>query len=46
MASSEIEKCLAYLGHLGLIYGAFDFVEDSNGKITFLNAILMDSFGG
>ena len=36
MASSEIEKCLAYLGHLGLIYGAFDLVEDSNGKITFL----------
>ncbi len=36
MASSEIEKCWAYLGHLGLIYGAFDFVEDSNGKITFL----------
>ena len=36
MPSSETDKCLAYLGHLGLVYGAFDFVEDRHGKITFL----------
>lgn len=30
------EKCLQYLGKLGLCFGAFDFVENSEGTITFL----------
>lgn len=36
MPQSETEKCVAFLEHLGLIYGAFDFVENNEGKITFL----------
>lgn len=30
------EKCLIFLGRLGLRYGAFDFIEDHEGKVTFL----------
>lgn len=30
------EKCLQYLGALGLKFGAFDFIEDHEGKVTFL----------
>lgn len=30
------EKCIEYLGHMGLKFGAFDFIEDHAGKITFL----------
>lgn len=30
------EQCLRYLGRFGLKYGAFDFIEDIDGKITFL----------
>ncbi len=30
------EKCAIFLGRLGLRYGAFDFIEDYEGKITFL----------
>lgn len=29
-------KCWKYLGALGLKFGAFDFIEDDSGKITFL----------
>ncbi len=36
MPQNEIGKCKAFLGHLGLVYGAFDFVENKEGKITFL----------
>ena len=36
LQQSEVSKCLAYLGHLGLNYGAFDLVENSEGKVTFL----------
>lgn len=33
----DIHKlCAKYLGHFGLTYGAFDFIEDADGKITFL----------
>lgn len=30
------EKCIQYLGHLGLHYGAFDLVERPDGHIIFL----------
>lgn len=30
------EKCIKYLGMFGLRYGAFDFIEDDDGRITFL----------
>ncbi len=30
------EKCIAYLGAFGLKFGAFDFIEDCDGMITFL----------
>jgi glutathione synthase/RimK-type ligase-like ATP-grasp enzyme len=30
------ERCLQYLGKIGLRYGAFDFIEDAEGKVTFL----------
>lgn len=30
------ERCIALLHHLGLRYGAFDFVEDPDGRIIFL----------
>ena len=33
---SEKKKCLAYLKKYGLRYGAFDFIESDDGKITFL----------
>jgi hypothetical protein len=36
MPQNEIDKCVAFLGRLGLVYGAFDFVENNDGKITFL----------
>jgi glutathione synthase/RimK-type ligase-like ATP-grasp enzyme len=32
----ETEKCISFLRHLGLVYGAFDFIENHDGKITFL----------
>jgi glutathione synthase/RimK-type ligase-like ATP-grasp enzyme len=39
--SEEIEddikqKCMQFLGQYGLKYGAFDFVEDNEGRTTFL----------
>lgn len=30
------EKCIQYLGAMGLRFGAFDFVEDHDGQIIFL----------
>jgi glutathione synthase/RimK-type ligase-like ATP-grasp enzyme len=36
MPKQEIKRCISFLGHLGLTYGTFDFVEDKDGKITFL----------
>ena len=30
------EKCLRFLGRFGLRFGAFDFVEDREGNVTFL----------
>lgn len=33
---TEKQKCFAFLHALGLKFGAFDFVEDANGRITFL----------
>lgn len=30
------EKCQRFLGHYGLKFGAFDFIESSDGSITFL----------
>jgi hypothetical protein len=30
------EKCFQYLGRFGLRFGAFDFIEGSDGKMTFL----------
>jgi|SRR5581483_6285331 len=32
----EKQKCLAFLGGLGLRYGTFDFVESPDGRLTFL----------
>lgn len=39
------EKCFKFLGHYGLKFGAFDFVEDSEGKITFLECNPNGQFG-
>lgn len=36
MLEIEISRCAEFLNRAGLIYGAFDFVEDYEGKITFL----------
>lgn len=38
------EKCIQFLGEYGLRYGAFDFVEDSEGKITFLECNPCDQY--
>lgn len=34
--AEQRERCFEYLGKFGLRFGAFDFVEDPEGKITFL----------
>lgn len=39
------EKCFDYLGRLGLGFGAFDFVEDDEGKITFLECNANGQYG-
>lgn len=36
MPGTNADRCVAFVKRLGLIYGAFDFVEDYDGKITFL----------
>ena len=33
---NQKEKCHIFLGKLGLRFGAFDFIEDDAGEITFL----------
>lgn len=33
---AQKEKCFQYLGKLGLKFGAFDFIEDEEGQIVFL----------
>lgn len=34
--SAYKEKCFQYLSAMGLQFGAFDFIEDNDGQITFL----------
>lgn len=36
LSDAIIEKCVRYLGKVGLLYGAFDFIEDNDGQLTFL----------
>lgn len=36
MPNEEVDRCINYLGRLGLTYGAFDFIENQDGQITFL----------
>lgn len=36
MPEIEIERCIEFLKQAGLTYGAFDFIEDEEGKIIFL----------
>lgn len=36
MPNDIIDKSLKFLGKVGLTYGAFDFIENSDGEITFL----------
>ncbi len=30
------EQCINFIGHLGLKFGAFDFIEDEDGNMTYL----------
>lgn len=39
------EKCFKYLDEFGLNFGAFDFIEDSGGKITFLECNAHGQYG-
>lgn len=39
------EKCFKYLGELGLRFGTFDFIEDEDGKITFLECNANGQYG-
>jgi glutathione synthase/RimK-type ligase-like ATP-grasp enzyme len=39
------KKCLRYLKKMGLKFGAFDFVEDEDGKITFLECNSNGQYG-
>lgn len=39
------EKCLRFLGRCGLRFGAFDFVEDNDGNVTFLECNTNGQFG-
>ncbi|MDZ7786260.1 MAG: hypothetical protein U5L95_04025 [Candidatus Saccharibacteria bacterium] len=36
LPDKEIDRCIKYLRHFNLLYGAFDFVEDHEGVLTFL----------
>lgn len=36
LPDSEGQRCIEFLGRLGLKYGTFDLIEDAEGKITFL----------
>ncbi|MEK7152568.1 MAG: hypothetical protein AAB834_01350 [Patescibacteria group bacterium] len=33
---AEVEKCFSYLGKFGLKFGAFDFIEEPDGNLVFL----------
>jgi hypothetical protein len=39
------EKCIQYLGRLGLKFGAFDFIESPEGEIVFLECNANGQFG-
>lgn len=39
------ERCIKYLGMFGLRFGAFDFIEDHEGEITFLECNPNGQFG-
>lgn len=39
------ERCLQFLGKLGLRFGAFDFIESPDGRITFLECNPNGQFG-
>ena len=41
----QIQKCLAYMDHFRLRFGAFDFVEDSKGNIVFLECNTNGQYG-
>jgi hypothetical protein len=43
--SEQKEKCLRFLDKFGLKFGAFDFIEDHNGKINFLECNTNGQFG-
>lgn len=36
MPDTEVERCVEFLKRLGLVYGAFDFIESYDEQITFL----------
>lgn len=36
LPDAEVQRCIDFLKHFGLEYGAFDFIEDEEGEITFL----------
>jgi glutathione synthase/RimK-type ligase-like ATP-grasp enzyme len=39
------ERCFEYLARLGIKFGAFDFIEDSDGNITFLECNANGQYG-
>jgi glutathione synthase/RimK-type ligase-like ATP-grasp enzyme len=43
--SSASEMCQEYLRRVGLRFGAFDFAEDANGKLVFLECNSNGQFG-
>lgn len=43
--NTQKEKCFEYLSRMGLGFGAFDFVEDYDGKVTFLECNANGQFG-
>ncbi len=36
LSTTLTEKCVKFLGKCGLLYGAFDFIENDEGQFTFL----------
>lgn len=43
--TEQKELCYEYLGRLGLKFGCFDFIEDYDGKITFLECNANGQYG-